>query len=821
MDSLLRFVSVVNIQRQRFPKALLIAVIISIILFLFRTVEMFWIKQTSTVILVSNFVAITYNLIASAALFTAAIRTWQSSKRMGIVWGFFFTAQLLYTVGDSIWAFLETQSGAVPFPSPADWFYIAYYPLMLVGLSLLPDKSSSWAERSKKIIDLWIIFIASLLFFYNFFIGPLFDPQTEFTLVDILSLAYPIGGLVLLWGILRLTFMSQDKPLGIPLLFLGMSCTLMVICDILFSVESLSKTYFSGHFLGLGWAGSYLLAALAGFSQAFSLSGTILHPLTPHQREPLRRILAISPYFWVIAAYTLLIVSHYQNLPMNFSMITAGVGATISLVIIRQLIALVENQHLNNKLNLALAKVQSQAADLRLINDDLSVQVIQREEVEEKLAYLALHDNLTGLPNRSLFLERLEGAIEYARHHPGWNASILFLDLDHFKVINDSLGHTIGDNLLIEVARRLTACLKPDDTICRLGGDEFVVLLEDTRGDETAVEVAQCIQQTLGSPFYPNNHEVVSTTSIGVVTRLDGSKGSEEALRNADIAMYKAKKMGKAQYVIFTDELLSQAVTRMQMENELRHALEKNEFLVFYQPICSLKNESLIGFEALVRWNHPQKGILTPCEFIPIAEESDLILEINEWVLKEACSQMFKWNGRVENKELFININIASKQFAQPNFVNRVERILSETGLNPACLILEITERVVIENLVHANYIFTHLESLGVKFQVDDFGTGYSSLSYLQHFPIQGIKIDMSFIQELDKPGKNSNLVHTILSMAKDLGMAAIAEGVETQNQIDILKELSCEYAQGYYLGKPMNAKITEELILNQKKCPK
>ncbi|RPJ41593.1 MAG: EAL domain-containing protein, partial [Chloroflexi bacterium] len=457
---------------------------------------------------------------------------------------------------------------------------------------------------------------------------------------------------------------------------------------------------------------------------------------------------------------------------------------------------------------------QEQAAELEIANQVLTEEISERKRMELQLAHDALYDGLTGLPNRALFMDRLGHSIEYARRYPDFYFSVLFLDLDHFKVINDSLGHIAGDNLLVGIGKRLTSCIRASDTVARLGGDEFVILLEDTHGDEPATEAIRRIREELSAPFDLQGHEVVTTTSAGIVTRISGSVLPAEILRDADIAMYQAKLSGQDCYVMFNPELRTQAMSRLQLENDMRHGLERQEFVLFYQPIFSLESDRIVGFEALIRWNHPRRGMILPGDFIPVAEESGLILGIGKWVLRQACEQMSLWRRLLPGAEdLTINVNISSKQFSQVHFVEQVEQVLRDTGLTPEALKLEITESVVIDNQAHANALFDRLGKLGVKMQVDDFGTGYSSLSYLQNFPIQGIKIDKSFIQEMGRLGKNPDLVRTILMMARDLGMIAVAEGVETVEQLAVLKDLSCAFGQGFLLARPMDEQMAARLL--------
>ena len=445
--------------------------------------------------------------------------------------------------------------------------------------------------------------------------------------------------------------------------------------------------------------------------------------------------------------------------------------------------------------------------------------ITARKNAEEQLLHDAFHDLLTSLPNRALFLDRLERAIEYSRRYDNFGFAVLFLDLDRFKVINDSLGHAIGDQLLVEISRVLHTCLRAVDTVARFGGDEFVVLLDDTQDIHDAIKVVKNIQEVLSKPFKVGNNRVFTSASIGIVQSSGEYTSTEDIMRDADIAMYQAKMLGTANYVIFNTEMRNQAINRLSMENDLRHAVSRGELMLEYQPIVTLQEKSLAGFEALLRWTHPKKGNIPPEKFIPIAEETGLIIDLGNWVFRQACLQMRRWQEQFPDyKDLFINVNISQKQFAQPEFIQRMRRMLKETALNPACLNLEITENVLMEDAEAMIEILNKLRELGVGLHIDDFGKGYSSLSYLQQFPIDTLKIDYTFINHIGTNGDRLEIVKTILVLARELGVDTIAEGIETENQLNQLRELDCHYGQGFYLGKPMSPVKVAEILKNPPK---
>jgi diguanylate cyclase (GGDEF)-like protein/PAS domain S-box-containing protein len=433
--------------------------------------------------------------------------------------------------------------------------------------------------------------------------------------------------------------------------------------------------------------------------------------------------------------------------------------------------------------------------------------ITDRKRAEEQLIHSALHDTLTGLPNRALFMDHLKLAIERSRRRAASVFAILFLDLDRFKVVNDSLGHMIGDQLLVGIARRLETHLRPGDTVARLGGDEFTILLEDIADVREAISVAERLQGELSAPFNLGGREVFTTVSIGIAPSTLGYTQPEEVLRDADTAMYRAKSAGKARYALFDKAMHSQAVDVMQLETDLRRAVERGEFVVHYQPIISLADSVISGFEALVRWQHPTRGLIGPAKFIPVAEEMGLISAIGDYVMEAACGQLRAWQEEYAwPRPLTVAVNISSQQFVHDGLVERIEETLRKTGLDARSLKLEITENLVMENIESATELMRRVRALGVQLAIDDFGTGYSSLSYLHRFPINTLKIDRSFVGRMTDNNENAEIVRTILMLARNLGMDVVAEGVETAEQVRLLRDSSCDYGQGFHFCKPVPA---------------
>jgi diguanylate cyclase (GGDEF)-like protein/PAS domain S-box-containing protein len=443
--------------------------------------------------------------------------------------------------------------------------------------------------------------------------------------------------------------------------------------------------------------------------------------------------------------------------------------------------------------------------------------ISDRKQAENRLEYSAFHDVLTGLPNRALFMDRLQHALGRGARHQERGLAVLFLDLDRFKLVNDSLGHLIGDQLLAAVARRLESSLRPGDTVARLGGDEFAILLEEVEGNSGGTRAAERVQSQLVKPFHLDGHEVFTTASIGVAISRSGQQRPEELLRDADTAMYRAKSLGKARYSLFDADMHTHVTQLLQLETDLRRALDRGEFRVFYQPLISLTDGRIAAFEALVRWEHPQRGLLCPAEFIGVAEETGLIIDMERWVVRMACEQLRAWQQSFPREPpIAVSVNLCGKQFSQSELVGHVERVVQDTGLRKGTLCVEITESTIMEHPESAIETMLRLRDLGVQVCLDDFGTGYSSLSYLCRFPADAVKIDRSFVAYMNSQKKNVEVVRAIVTLAKTLGMRVVAEGVETQEQLDQLTALQCDYAQGYLFAEPLNGQSTSLLAFDR-----
>ena len=445
--------------------------------------------------------------------------------------------------------------------------------------------------------------------------------------------------------------------------------------------------------------------------------------------------------------------------------------------------------------------------------------VVERKRAHDRLID-AFQDPLTQLPNRALFLRQLQCALARVKRNPQHLFAVLFLDVDAFKMVNDSLGHLAGDELIVQIGRRLMTCVRREDTIARpavdlsesagtvarLGGDEFTILLEDVRHVSDSVRIAERIQRAVEPPFVLDGVEVFTSLSIGIATSDARHVAPEDILRDADMAMYRAKLQGKGRCELFDPAMHSAAVTRLQFETDLRHALERDELSLAYQPIVSLATDRIAGVEALLRWRHPDRGFISPSDFIPVAEESGAILQIGAWVLRVACEQLAEWQRLLSDKAFFVAVNVSAKQVALGGLGKQLGDVLDQTGVAPASVMLELTESAAMGNAERSREVLLDIKTLGVRVTIDDFGTAYSSLSYLTRFPVDALKVDRSFVTRMDEHDHSHEVVRTVATLGHNLGLDVIAEGTETEAQVREVQGLGCQYAQGYFYGRPTNA---------------
>jgi diguanylate cyclase (GGDEF)-like protein/PAS domain S-box-containing protein len=820
-------------------------------------------------------------------------------------WGFFAVAYFSYTFASGLWGYFEVITETQPFPSWADPFYLAFYPLMFVGLLLAAPRFRTHEERVKLALDAGIVTLGSGMLLWYFLLQPLAQSSTGDSLMTALSLAYPVCDLVLVFGISVGLFRGSAGEIqwGMNLLLAGIVLTF--VADVVFGYQNLNGTYVGGTASDSLYTISSLLAVLAAHYQFVESSGKTEEAV---ETQKVQKSLHWLPYSAIAAGYLLLLTFAAENLDQILNQLVIISGVLIALVVLRQLIFVRENIHGKAALQELQERFQgiynsskdaigfssfdgslidvndSFAAMLgytkeellagktyreltppeyhNLNNDSIkrSIEldqpceyekeylrkdgtrvpvavtsypvkgndgkpmglaaiirdITERRRNEEQLMHNALHDALTNLPNRTLFLEHLRAAINRNARSFGANFAVLFLDFDRFKIINDSLGHLEGDKLLILIAARLRSSLRSGDIVARLGGDEFTILLDAFEDPDDVLRIVERIENSLKEPFNLTEREIFISASIGVAVSNAGYTKPDEMLRDADTAMYYAKAAGKARHQFFTREMYELASKRLRLENEMRPALERGEFCLYYQPIIELESHRIKGFEALVRWEHPVRGLISPNDFIPVAEETGFIVALGEWVLRESCRQLREWQTQTEaNSDWTISVNLSCKQFLQIDLAETVAAILSETRLSPKHLHLEVTESNVMEDNKAAIEIMTRLQTLGVKISIDDFGTGYSSLSHLHHLPIDYLKIDRSFISEMLEHHKNAEIVRTILMLAEGLGIEVIAEGIETEAQFEQLVNLNCKHGQGYLFSAPLEARKMQKWFAN------
>ncbi len=463
-------------------------------------------------------------------------------------------------------------------------------------------------------------------------------------------------------------------------------------------------------------------------------------------------------------------------------------------------------------------RVAERTAELAEANSALAREIVERKAAEQRLTELAFRDSLTGLANRSLFMVHLERALGRSRRRPGEAFAVLMMDVDRFKVINDSLGHLAGDAFLVALAARLTECVREVDSVARFGGDEFAILLDAVTDVKDATRLTERLLKALDSAFVIDGKEIFASLSIGITIMSARYTRPEELLRDADAAMYRAKKAeGGGRYQVFDVAMHANVVAQLHLEGELRRAIERNELRVHYQPIVSVARGQIDGVEALVRWQHPERGLLHPADFIPLAEETGLIRPLGRWVFRESCRQLGAWQ-RVGFSALVMSINVSAREFADPELTHQIEGAANDAGVAFSDIAIELTESAVMSGVGAPDDALARLADLGLSICLDDFGTGYSCLSYLHRFPVSNLKIDRSFVSRIGAPDDRAEIVHTIVAMAQNLDMSVTAEGVETQEQLERVRSLGCDRAQGYHFAPAMDASTAEHFLRQHQK---
>jgi diguanylate cyclase (GGDEF)-like protein len=715
--------------------------------------------------------------IASGLAFVV-VRKDRLDARTRRAWLLVALATSFMAASDGLWFFYEVIRNTENTPVWIDGVALCAFPLLVTGLLHFPAAPRAVTDRAKYWLDIATVLVGGTMITWYFALRPIALAYHSTALELGLATAFPIGDLVVLVTVAAILARAPAQISRVPLRMLAIALIAAFVADLIFGNMRLAGTYHTGDAIDWIWLCEGTLFGLAAWWQANAT--TVSNPGTT-AFAPLPR-LSLLPYASVAAGFGLLI---FVALPYEAIELRAALLGAITLtllVVFRQVLAARDN--------------------LRLL--------AERAAQEERFRHEALHDALTGLANRSLLRDRAEHALIRARRQQQLPLALIFLDLDNFKTVNDSLGHATGDALLVEAARRLLACVRATDTVARLGGDEFAILIEDPVETYGCRLITERILSTLSHPYVIEGRHIFAAASLGVATVGDADT-ADDLLRNADVAMYMAKSHGKGQCVFFEPEMRTVALERMEIETDLRRAIETGQFVLHYQPIVILETGEITGVEALVRWQHPRRGLLMPGQFIALAEESGLIVPLGAWVLREACRQARIWHDRFASREpitppLAMTVNISARQLHTPQLVVDVGIALEESRIDPHALILELTESVLTEQTPAVLATLESLKQLGVRLAIDDFGTGYSSLSYLQKFPIDILKIAKPFVDEVGKETGRQGLAQAIINLGTTLAVRTIAEGIEQPDQRSQLRALGCELGQGYHFSRPATA---------------
>ena len=741
-------------------------------------------------------------MIAGTVLFIVYLK----SLGKGYFWLLVSLGCFSNAVAKGIWLYSHNIAlSEVNYPQWSDLFYILHIALYLSAFAyqLWQEKENSY--QIKFLFDMAIIVVVFTALSWHFLIQPLLLSDSGSPLPFALSIGYPIGDLLLLFGAISFYIGSAYFFPRRVLALIIASLIVQVFADTLYLYSKIADSYGAGTLYDPLWSLALLLMALAGL-HALETEGEKVPIPTSEPADGRISLRMLLPYFSLMLLFAVMVAE--QKSDMNG--LIAGAGASVILTIRRQIFTLRDNRKLlfrYHQLTSALEqKIKQRTVEVTSKNEQL-------EEAVHQMKHMAYHDVLSGLPNRRLFLEKLESAISAAKNN-SQKLAVVFIDLDRFKNINDSFGHEFGDLLLQGFSQKIKENLRSNDIISRQGGDEFTLILNNIHVEKDIAPMIHRLQSSLADPLTIKGQELHISMSIGIAVYPKDGETTDELLKHADSAMYSAKEKGKNNYQFFSDDMAFTASRKIALENDMRHAISNGEFILHYQPQVRTATGEVIGMEALIRWQTADGRIISPEEFIPLAEETRMILPIGEWVLSTACEQAKKWHDS-GYPELKLAVNLSPLQFLHDDLMDTVRQALEKTGFSASSLELEITESVAVDDAEKAISRMQALRELGVRIAIDDFGTGYSSLSYLKRFPLNNLKIAQPFVQDMATNSHDKSLVKAMIFIAHSLDMSVIAEGVETAEQLALLKRLDCDEIQGYFFSKPLTAEKFSELLVN------